>query len=83
MKSTKTTRKDCREFINSGTAQSINGLISDLEYYIKGGDKVIREAYGHLGKPKARKIRNYLSGILSDASKYEQDRKPGRKKRSK
>ena len=83
MKSTKTTRKDCREFINSGTAQSINGLISDLEYYIKGGDKVIREAYGRLGKPKARKIKNYLSGILSDASKYEQDRKPGRKKRSK
>ena len=39
----------------------------------------MREAYGHIPKPEARKIRKYLYGILEDAWKYERDRRPGRK----
>ena len=74
--------KQVREFIQSSTATNINGLVSELDGYIKGGNKQLREAYGHLGKPHARKIKNFLE-ILSDASRYEHDRRPGRKKRSK
>ena len=83
----KATRRQVREFIESSTAGSTALLVSDLDAYIKGGSdadhKYIREAYGHLGKPRARKIRNYLYGILKDARQYEIDRKPGRKKLSK
>ena len=83
LKSTKTKRKEVREFIESTTANTINGLISELDEYIKGGNKQLREAYGHLGKPKARKIKTYLQSVLSDACRYEHDRRPGRKKRTK
>ena len=83
----KATRRQAREFIESSTAGSTALLVSDLDAYIKGGNdadhKYLREAYGHLGKPRARKIRNYLYGILKDARQYEIDRKPGRKKLSK
>tara|TARA_R100000030_G_C3235314_1_gene119251 strand:- start:494 stop:832 length:339 start_codon:yes stop_codon:yes gene_type:complete len=83
LQSAKTTRKQAREFIDSATANSVKALINDLEEYIKGGNKQLKEAYGHLGKPKARKIRSYLQGVLDDASRYEHDRRPGRKKRTK
>jgi|TARA_R100000030_G_scaffold99248_1_gene90115 hypothetical protein len=83
LKHTKTTRKQVREFINSTSAKNVALTCADLEAYIKGGDKTLREAYGFLGKPKARKIHKYLQKILTDAVKYEIDRKPGRKKRSK
>ena len=43
----------------------------------------LREAYGHLGKPKARKISKYLLKILQDAWQYEIDKRPGRRKTSK
>ena len=83
----KATRRQVREFIETSTAGSTALLVSDLDAYIKGGNdadhKYLREAYGHLGKPRARKIRNYLYSILKDARQYEIDRKPGRKKLSK
>ena len=85
LKSIKATKRDVEEFINSPTALEINTLILDLEDYMEGGNdsehKQLREAYGHLGKPEARKIRNYLYNLLQDAWKYEQEKKPGRKKR--
>tara|TARA_B100001758_G_scaffold19907_1_gene14083 strand:+ start:1770 stop:2138 length:369 start_codon:yes stop_codon:yes gene_type:complete len=85
LKSTKATKRDVEEFINSPTALEINTLILDLEDYMEGGNdsehKQLREAYGHLGKPEARKIRNYLYEILQDAWKYEQEKKPGRKRK--
>tara|TARA_B100002019_G_scaffold283148_1_gene289238 strand:- start:3464 stop:3799 length:336 start_codon:yes stop_codon:yes gene_type:complete len=83
LKTSKTTRKDVRKFIDSTTANNVTSLISDLEQYIKGGNKVVREAYGHLGKPKARKILKYLTTIINDAVQYEKDRRPGRKKKAK
>ena len=85
LKSIKATKRDVEEFINSPTALEINTLILDLEDYMEGGNdsehEQLREAYGHLGKPEARKIRNYLYEILQDAWKYEQEKKPGRKRK--
>ena len=85
LKSVKATKRDVEEFINSPTALEINTLILDLEDYLEGGNdsehKQLREGYGHLGKPEARKIRNYLYELLQDAWKYEQEKRPGRKRR--
>ena len=73
-------------FINSSTAAELSDLVLQLEEYIKGGKddnhKQLREAYGHIRKPHARKIRNYLYSILEDAWRYSRDRKPGRRKKS-
>jgi len=73
------------EFIESSTANEINNLVMDLDDYLEGGSdemhKQLREGYGHIPKPQARKIRNYLNGILEDALKYSYDRRPGRRKK--
>lgn len=86
LKNNKATKREVQEFIESTTAQELNSLVMDLEDYLEGGSdemhKQLREGYGHLGKPEARKIKNYLYGILEDAWKYEQERKPGRKKKT-
>lgn len=79
LKTNKWTRRQVNEFIESTSAAQLNEIILDLEGYIKGGDKILREAYGHIPKPKARKIKEYLYGILEDAWKYHAERKPGRK----
>ena len=42
--------------------------------------QLLREAYGHLGKPNARKIRDYFTVILEDAQRYEKERRRGRRK---
>jgi hypothetical protein len=76
------TRREVNEFIESPAAAELSDTVQELDDYIKGGDKTVREAYGHIPKPKARKIRNYLYGILEDAWKYHADRKPGRKKKA-
>lgn len=81
-KSSKMTRKDMNIFIESYVAKELAELVVELDDYLLGGNKSIREAYGHIPKPKARKIRNYLYGILEDARRYERDRRPGRKKKS-
>tara|TARA_B100001029_G_scaffold47695_1_gene37803 strand:- start:2587 stop:2934 length:348 start_codon:yes stop_codon:yes gene_type:complete len=87
LKQMKATRKQTKEFIDSSTAGELALLVHDLDEYIKGGKDnehcQLREAYGHLGKPRARKLKNYLHRILSDAWTYELSRKPGRKKLSK
>lgn len=79
-------RIEVEEFIESSTAFEINNIILDLDDYIKGGsDKIhkqLREGYGHIPKPQAKKIRNYLHGILEDASKYTYDKRPGRRKKN-
>ena len=73
------------EFIESSTSNEISNLIVDLDDYLEGGSdemhKQLREGYGHIPKPQARKIRNYLYGILEDARKYSHDKRPGRRKK--
>ncbi len=82
---TKVTKNSVNEFLQSSTRTEIDQLIIDLNDYLEGGSdeehKQLREGYGHLGKPEARKIRNYLNGILEDALKYEQEKRPGRKRK--
>jgi hypothetical protein len=76
---------EVEEFIESNTANNISNLVMDLDEYLEGGSdnnhKQLREAYGHIPKPQARKIRNYLYGILEDAWKYSHDKRPGRRKK--
>ena len=78
-------RKDADEFIASSTFKEIKDIILELDEYLKGGQdnehKQLREAYGHIPKPQARKIKNYLYGILEDAWRYSRDRRPGRRKK--
>lgn len=83
LRGNKWTRRMTNEFIESASAATLNNTILELEGYIKGGDKTLREAYSHIPKPKARKIRDYLYSILEDAWKYHAEKKPGRKPGSK
>ena len=80
-----TKRLEVEQFIESTTASEISNLVMDLDEYLEGGadnnHKQLREAYGHIPKPQARKIRNYLYNILEDAWKYNYDKRPGRKKK--
>jgi hypothetical protein len=80
-----TIKKEVEQFIQSRTVENINEVITDLDIYLEGGSdnqhKQLREAYGHLSKPEARKIRNYLNGILEDAEKYNYDKRKGRRKK--
>jgi hypothetical protein len=80
-----TKKVDVDEFIESSTANEINSLVTDLDEYLEGGSdevhKQLREGYGHIPKPQARKIRNYLNEILEDAQKYSYDKRPGRRKK--
>ena len=79
----KTKKYEVDAFIESSTAHEISDQVLELEQYIKGGadnnHKQLREAYGHIPKPQARKISTYLESILYDAYKYSNDRKRGRK----
>ena len=76
---------EVEEFIESSTASNISNIVGDLEDYLEGGSdemhKQLREAYGHIPKPEARKIKNYLYGILEDAWKYNYDKRKGRRKK--
>ena len=80
-----TKKIEVQEFIESSTADEISNLVMDLDDYLEGGadeiHKQLREGYGHISKPQARKIRNYLYGILEDAWKYSHDKRPGRRKK--
>jgi hypothetical protein len=84
LKSSKATKRNVQEFIDSNVSREIQLLIMDLEEYLEGGNdeqhKQLREGYGHLGKPDARKIKNYLHSLLQDAWKYEREKRPGRKR---
>ena len=80
-----TKRGEIDAFLQSSTAHEIGNLILDLEEYIKGGrdseHQQLREGYGHIPKPQARKIKIYLARILEDAVRYSHDRRPGRRKK--
>jgi len=78
-------RKDVEEFLNSTCYKNIVEIVKNLEEYLEGGSdnahKQLREAYGHISKPEARKIKNYLIEILEDSEKYLNDKRPGRKRK--
>jgi hypothetical protein len=80
-------RVDAQSFLNSVTKQNIIEVVQDLDIYLEGGNselnKLIREAYGYLPKPQARKIRNYLYGFIDDAKKYIKDKNAKSKRKPK
>ena len=81
------TKIEADQFLKSSTAHEIASVVTELTEYIKGGmdsdHKQLREAYHHIPKPQARKIRDYFACILEDAVRYSDDRRRGRKRRSK
>ena len=85
LKYRKTKKAEVDAFLQSSTAKEISDQLIELQEYIKGGadnnHKQLREAYGHIPKPKARKIKMYLYGILQDAVRYSNERRPGRRKK--
>ena len=85
LKYRKTTKAEIDSFLQSSTAKELADEVLELKEYIKGGrdseHQQLREAYGHISKPQARKIMNYLGGILEDAARYSYDRRPGRRKK--
>ena len=85
LKYRKTTKAEADAFLQSSTAHELAEEVLELKEYIRGGrdsnHQQLREAYGHIPKPQARKIKAYLGGILEDAVRYSNDRKPGRRKK--
>ena len=85
LKYRKTTKAEIDAFLHSSTAKELADEVLELKEYIRGGKdsehKQLREAYGHIPKPQARKIMAYLGGILEDAVRYRYDRRPGRRKK--
>ena len=85
LKYRKTTKAEIDAFLHSSTAKELADEVVELREYIRGGKdsehKQLREAYHHISKPQARKIMNYLGGILEDAARYSYDRRPGRRKK--
>ena len=81
----KTTKAEADAFLHSSTAKELADEVVELREYIKGGrdsnHQQLREAYGHIPKPQARKIMTYLGNILEDAVRYSDDRRPGRRKK--
>jgi hypothetical protein len=84
LKSNKIKKHEVDFFIKSSTAAELSDLTLELDEYLKGGadneHKQLREGYGHIPKPQARKIKTYLYGILEDARRYSNERRPGRRK---
>lgn len=78
-------RAEAKNFLESTTVINIKQLVEDLDTYLEGGQdeihKQLREAYGYLSKPFARKVRNYLDSIISDTERYLYDKRPGRRKK--
>ena len=85
LKYRKTTKAEIDSFLQSSTAKELADEVLELKEYIKGGrdsnHQQLREAYGHIPKPQARKIMTYLGKILEDAVRYSDDRRPGRRKK--
>ena len=81
------TKQEADQFLRSSTAKELADEVNELDEYIKGGKdnqhQQLREAYHHIPKPQARKIRDYLTCILEDAVRYSDDKRRGRKRRSK
>lgn len=67
-------RVDAQAILRSPTVKHIQDTIKDLDVYLKGGQEdqavYIRQAYGYLSKPEARKIRNYLDGVIEGVKEF-------------
>jgi hypothetical protein len=78
-------RVEIKSFLNSSLISQMRDEVAHLDLYLDGGPEVadLREVYGWMGKPRARKYKEYLMQIIEDAEKYEVEKRPGRKPGSK
>jgi hypothetical protein len=71
-------RSDAQAVLRSPTIKEIQQTITDLDIYLKGGQDdeavYVRQAYGYLSKPDARKIRNYLDNVVEGIKKFIKDK---------
>jgi hypothetical protein len=71
-------RIDAQNTLRSSTVKHIQETIKDLDLYLKGGQEessvYVRQAYGYLSKPDARKIRNYLDGVIEGVKHFIKDK---------
>lgn len=87
LRENKYTRDDIKEMLDSACFSSVVDMSEDLAAYIEGGSddvhKQLREAYGYMSKPIARKVKIYLDGIIEDVVRYRNDKGKRFKKKSK
>lgn len=78
-------KPEISSFLNSSLISQMRDEIAHLDLYLDGGPDVadLREVYGWMGKPRARKYKEYLMKIIEDAEKYDYEKRPGRKPGSK
>lgn len=81
-------KNDILELMSSVTVKNIKTLISELEEYLEGGQdsnhRQLREAYGHIPKPNARKISKYLGKMIEDTERLLNEKQSrGKKKQHK
>lgn len=78
-------RVDAQTILRSPLIKELYSCIQDLELYLQGGQTpdaiYVREAYGYLTKPDARKICNYLDNVIEGIKKYIIEKKGGRRKK--
>ena len=72
-------RRDMVSFLNSKLVSQIRDEIKHLDMYLNDGPADLTEVYDWMGKTRATKYRDYLSKMIEDAERYEQERRPGRK----
>tara|TARA_B100001996_G_scaffold209048_1_gene160357 strand:- start:2030 stop:2332 length:303 start_codon:yes stop_codon:yes gene_type:complete len=63
-------KESVKDFITSSTAGNTALIIRDLRLYIEEDESTATEAYGHLGKERARVVIDYLYAILNDVVNY-------------
>jgi hypothetical protein len=77
-------RLDAKTLLRSSLIKELQSYVEDLNTYLKGGQDpevvYMREAYGYLSKPDARKISTYLDNMIEGIKKYIQERKGGKRK---
>lgn len=77
-------KSEIDSFLQSSLKTSIVHQIEEIDMYLLGGPTAndLREAYSWMGKPRARKVKEYLEKILEDATRYEKTKRRGRKSKS-
>ena len=85
LKGEKVKQNEIKIFIESSLSIAIKDQIDELNLYLDGGKEAecVKESYAWMGKPRARKIKDYLENIMEDAIRYEESKRRGPKRKSK
>ena len=78
LKQNKYTKEDIDDLLESPCVNTLSSTSNELNEYIEGGSdnfhKQLREAYGYISKPAARKIKIYFDNIIADIIKYKESK---------